>query len=220
MPDLKDQDELDAYYMADPAHPRAAAILWPIIVEKRIDNLFTMALRPDEKVKNELFRPSGALGSYAVKTQLAYLLGWMGEDIFKDLLTISKIRNRFAHNLEVKDFTDQKISAWLNNLRGSKLLPEMLERARKDVEKLESDGDTPYDETKKLEAMTRARLLVLEGMAEVPQKRFRWCIDLMIHKLDEYAEHMKKNLEGLEGGWLIGDGKPERFREKSTPNKP
>jgi DNA-binding MltR family transcriptional regulator len=213
MPDFKDQDELDAYYMAAPAHPRAAAILWPIIVEKRIDALFMMALRPDEKIKNELFRPSGALGSYAVKTQLAYLLGWMGEDVFKDLLTISKIRNRFAHNLDVKDFDDQQIAAWLNNLRGSKLLPEMLENARKEFERLESNGDEKYDESKKPEVMTRAKLMILEGMAEVPQQRFRWCIDLMIHKLDEYAQHMKKNLEDLPGSWLIGEVKPEQFRK-------
>ena len=131
MPDLKDQDELDAYYVADPVHPRAAGIMWPIIVERRIDNLFKIALRPDQKIYNELFRPSGALGNYGLKVQLAYLLGWIGEDIFKDLLPISKIRNRFAHCIEVKDFSDHKIGEWLNNLQGSILLPKMLENAKK-----------------------------------------------------------------------------------------
>jgi hypothetical protein len=77
----------------------------------------------------------------------------------------------FAHNLEVKDFDDQQVAAWLNNLRGSKLLPEMLEPARKEFEHLESSGDEKYDESKKPEAMTRTKLTILEGMADVPQQR-------------------------------------------------
>jgi hypothetical protein len=207
MPHLNDQDEIDAYYMADPVHPRAAGIMWPIIVERRVDNLFKIALRPDEKVHNELFRPSGALGNYGVKVQLAYLLGWIGEDIFKDLVTISKIRNRFAHHIEVKDFSDQKIEAWLNNLRGSILLPEMLEHARREAE-------VEAEETTKLQperpaVSKRGIVFNLEGIAKVPQSRFRWCIDLMIQKLDEYARHMKHNLENLPGSWLVGEPKPE-----------
>jgi DNA-binding MltR family transcriptional regulator len=215
MPDLKHQDEIDAYYMADPIHTRAAAIMWPIIVERRVDNLFKIALRPDEKVFNELFRPSGALGNYGVKVQLAYLLGWIGEDIFKDLVTISKIRNRFAHCLEVKDFSDQRIEAWLNNLRGSILLPEMLEKAKKEAQA----GETTGAQRERDAVAKRAKLLILEGMSQDPQSRFRWCIDLMIHTLDEYAQNMKYNLENLPGSWLVGEPKPELFRQPTSGEK-
>lgn len=212
MPDLKDQDELDAYYMADPVHPRAAGIMWPIIVERRIDRLFELALRPDEKVRNELFRPSGALGNYGVKVQLAYLLGWIGEDIYRDLMTISKIRNRFAHCIEVKDFSDQRIGAWLNNLRGSSLLPEMLEKARKEAQGGETTGAQPESDA----ISKRAKLLILEGISQEPQSRFRWCIDLMIHTLDECARNMKHNLENLPGSWLVSEPKPELFQQRTS----
>jgi hypothetical protein len=46
MPAPKDQNELDAYYLADPAHPRAAGVMWAAIVERRIDKLFAIGFGP------------------------------------------------------------------------------------------------------------------------------------------------------------------------------
>ncbi len=53
------------------------------------------------------------------------MLGWIGKDIYDDLLIIVRIRNRFAHALEAKDFSDQKISAWLKNMKVYQLLPAL-----------------------------------------------------------------------------------------------
>ena len=65
-----------------------------------------------------LFQSSGPLGTYAAKIRagLAYLLGWIGKDVFDDLIAIGKIRNRFAHAIEAKNFSDQKISTWLKGM--------------------------------------------------------------------------------------------------------
>ena len=222
MPDLKDQNELDAYYLADPLHPRAAAVMWPVIVEKRIDKLFELALRPDQKVKDELLRPSGALGNYAVKVQLAYLLGWFGEDIFKDLLTISKIRNRFAHNIEVKDFSDQQIAAWLENLRGSKLLPGMIESAKKEAAEEEAADKIPRDVPQKpgtMKVSKRGMLFTMENIALDPRAKFRWCVDLMIHSLDRFAGNMEKNLKSLPGDWLVSEKTPKEHRQSAPEEK-
>ncbi len=125
MPVLKNQEEIDAYYLANPAQPRAAGVMWPALIEDRIDGLFKTGLRPDTAVRNELFQPTGALGNYAVKVRLAYMLGWIGEDIYTDLLIVGRIRNRFAHVIEVKDFSDKKISPWLKNMNVYKLLPDL-----------------------------------------------------------------------------------------------
>ncbi|MGA7674893.1 MAG: MltR family transcriptional regulator [Rhizomicrobium sp.] len=203
MPLLDDQGEIDAYYLADSTQPRAAAILWPIIVEHRIDSLFELALRPDKKVHEELFQPSGALGNYAVKVRLAYMLGWIAPDDFADLITISKIRNRFAHFVEVKDFSDQKIADWLSNLQGSKLLPQMIKQAKEEASGEKIDPAAPSTG----QVSKRGKLFILEGIAAEPQGRFRWCIDCMIHQLDKYAGNMKRNLESLPGSWLVGDSK-------------
>lgn len=223
MPELTDESELDAYYMQKPLHDRAAAIMWPIILEKRIDSLFELALRPDDEVKRALFQPSGALGAYAVKVRLAYLLGWMGEDIYKDLITISKIRNRFAHNIDVHDFNDERVASWLANLRGSALLPEMLKKAEEEAEgeKRESKeraGEIPAKTG--FEAFgKRLTRDILQDMSEDPRLRLRWCIDLMIWQLDRFAANMKNNLSALPGSWIIGDDKPDRFRTTTSTSQ-
>jgi hypothetical protein len=134
MPKLDQQDEIDAYYLADPAHPRAAGILWPILIDRRVDKLFDAALRPDKTVRNDLLQSNGPLGNYAVKIRLAYLLGWLGKDLFDDLIAIGKIRNRFAHAMEARDFSDQQISTWLKGMTSYSFIAKILADAKVQVE--------------------------------------------------------------------------------------
>jgi hypothetical protein len=47
MEHLKDENEVDAYYISSPLHPRAAGVMWPAIIERRIDKLFELGLRPE-----------------------------------------------------------------------------------------------------------------------------------------------------------------------------
>jgi hypothetical protein len=108
VPKLEQQDEIDAYYRADPAHPRAAGIMWPVLIDRRVDKLFDAALRPDKTVRNDLLQSSGPLGTCAVKIRLAYLLGWFGKDVFDDLIAIGKIRNGFAHAIKLRTSRTKK----------------------------------------------------------------------------------------------------------------
>lgn len=193
MPDLKDQNEIDAYYLADAMRPRAAGVMWTTLVELRVNKLFDAALRPDKSVYNELFQPSGALGSFGTKVRLAYLLGWIGKELYDDLNRLGKIRNRCAHVLEAKDFKDQTIASNLRNLTDFKFIPGMLEKAKREHE---SDPVAGHG----------ARVLILTGMMEDPVSAFRFCVDLMIHRLDEIAETMKENLSKLPGHWLVMKG--------------
>jgi DNA-binding MltR family transcriptional regulator len=204
MPELEDQNEIDAYYLSDPAHPRAAGVLWPAIIERRIDKLFDIALRPDKKVRNELLQPSGALGSFAVKVRIAYMLGWVGEEFFGDLLLVAKIRNRFAHVITAKDFDDQSISAWLKNMRSYKILPGLLTRGEERLAK---------------ENISQNRVfvsIVQQAMAD-GRMGFRFCITNMIDHLDKCAANMKRNLEGLTTHWMVADEKPVRSEKPSEP---
>lgn len=187
---LKDEDEIAAYYIEEPLHPRAAAVMWPAIIERRIDKLYETALRPDARVKNELLQPSGALANYAVKVRLAYLLGWIEEDIYKDLLLIAKIRNLFAHSLDVKDFDDQRISAWLRNMKSYRFIPGMVERLR---EKARSDPSTENE----------CRAYTASGLLEDDIMAFRFCVRQMIFRLEEAQRHMEKNLSDKPGNWLV-----------------
>jgi hypothetical protein len=196
MPPLTDKSELDAYYLADPAHERAAGVMWPAIVERRIDGLFETALRPDMKIRKELFRPSGALGNYAVKVRLAYLLGWIGDDVYHDLLLVAKIRNRFAHAIEAKDFTDQQIGAWLREMNGYRVTRAMAESAK---QRAASDPSQK----------ARTTAYIAANIAESEIQTFRFCMDLLIDHLDKCRENMERNLSSLPGNWLVKPPKPD-----------
>lgn len=187
---LKDEDELSAYYLDEPTHPRAAGVMWPAIVERRLDKLFETALRPDNKVKNELMQPSGALGNYAVKVRLAYLLGWVHQDMYEDLLYVAKIRNRFAHTLDARDFGDQKISAWLRNMKCYQSLPVLLKRKQ---ERAEDDPSF----------INKATAYTMDGILKDDVMAFRFCIDVIIYYLDMGQINMKKNLSDKDGNWLV-----------------
>jgi hypothetical protein len=202
MPPLTDKSELDAYYLADPAHERAAGVMWPAIVERRIDGLFETALRPDMAIRKELFRPSGALGNYAVKVRLAYLLGWIADDVYHDLLLVAKIRNRFAHVIEAKDFADQQIGEWLRKMKGYHMTHLMAESAK---QRAVSDSSP----NAKLKAS------IARDIAESKIGTFRFCMDLLIDHLDKCRKNMEANLSALPGNWLV---KPPDAPEDKTPH--
>lgn len=205
MPKLKDQKEIDAYYLNDSLRPRAAGVMWPALVERRIDQLFEIGFRPDKKVHNELFQPSGALANYAVKVRLAYMLGWFHKDFYEDLLLISKIRNLFAHKIEVKDFSDQRILTWLKRMKVYQLLPGMLESEKKRVED-ESGKSNPRRKSDG-QGQVSSKLIsqILRDINDDPQLGFRFCIDNMLHHLDKYSENMNKNLSNLPENWMTDD---------------
>ena len=198
---LKHQAEIDAYYLSDSAQPRAAGVMWPALVERRVDSLFEAALRPDKKNYDELFQPSAALGNYGAKVKLAYMLGWIHEDIYRDLLILAKIRNRFAHAIEAKDFSDQKITTFLGNMKVYKFIPGILEDAKK---KAAIDPSV----------INLATVSVTTQMVENQQSGFRFCIDLMIDHLEKCKANMEKNLSSLPDNWLVSELLPAENRAK------
>jgi hypothetical protein len=135
-----------------------------------------------------LFQPSGPLGNYAVKVRLAYMLGWFDRDFYDDLLAVAKIRNRFAHEIEAKDFSDQRIDAWLKGMKVYKFLPGIFERAQ--------------------ERRDLAAALIAKHELEDAQSSFRFCIDVMIHQLDKCAVDMRKLIADVSTPEGARDDKP------------
>jgi len=192
MPVFENRAEIDAYYLADPAHAQAAGIMWPALIERRIDKLFETALRPDNKVRAEVLGPGRALGNYAVKVRLAYLVGWVEKDLYRDLLLVGKIRNRFAHFVDATDFTDVLISGWLKNMTAYQTLPGMLDRCN---ERVKVDPA----------AVNLAMSMILREAIADGQSGFRLCVDLMMTQLAKSAEHMARNLAGLHETWMVNE---------------
>src|SRR6516165_2947857 len=59
---------------------------------------------------DEMFKPNGELESFFKCTRMAYCLGFIPDAVRKNLETIGKIRNRFAHETIMIDFSDKEVS--------------------------------------------------------------------------------------------------------------
>lgn len=88
---------------------RAAGIVAGSIAETRLEQAIQSRLRSSdtsklEEIVRQLFRPSGALGPFSTKIDLAYLMRLLSDDAYKDLTNIKNIRNDFAHKLDCDSF--------------------------------------------------------------------------------------------------------------------
>jgi hypothetical protein len=146
MQSLENEAEELAFYNHD--SNRAVAVVWPAIVENRLTDALKAYMRPDESVSKELFRPEGALGTFGQKVKLAYMLGLYEEDLKNDLVLLTKIRNAFAHRVEITDFDTSPIRDFMDRMTTLKVHRELLEHERK-----ENPQDGPG----------KARLLVLSN---------------------------------------------------------
>jgi hypothetical protein len=64
-----------------------------------------------------LMAPSGALGAFSTRIDLAWLMGIYSKAAWKDLVRIKDIGNTFAHNYKVADFNHPDVQSDCQNLR-------------------------------------------------------------------------------------------------------
>lgn len=100
---------------------RAAGIVAGSIAETRLEQALQSRLRPADTPKLEdiiqqLFRPSGALGPFSTKIDLAYLMRLLSDEAYKDLTNVKNIRNDFAHKLDHDSFDVPSIRDRCKNL--------------------------------------------------------------------------------------------------------
>ncbi len=167
MKSLKDPVEEIAFYNHD--SNRAVAVVWPAIVENRLTDAIRASLRPDKKVADEILSPSGALGTFGQKIRLGYMLGLYEADFHSDLTQLSKIRNAFAHRVDVTSFEESPIKDRLDSMR-------IVAVHRKLLSKMQSDKTTG-------EKVNSTMLVVLEQELSDYRNTFHLCIRVMIHSL-------------------------------------
>lgn len=93
---------------------RSTALVGGAIVEIRLTEAIKNHLTADKTVFNELFQPDGALGPFAPKIPLAYLMNIISKDCLLDLRRLSKIRNDFAHKIEMRSFKSSSVVSRCN----------------------------------------------------------------------------------------------------------
>ena len=106
-----------------------------ILLETLLKLIF---MRWNKEVRNQ-FNPNagGSLAYLTQKAKLVYSLGYIDKITLVDLKKISKIRNRFAHNINIT-FTDAKVCEMVDKLsvKDSKIISNIKYRIyRRTVDK-------------------------------------------------------------------------------------
>jgi DNA-binding MltR family transcriptional regulator len=118
-----DADEIAAINELETATDRAVGIVVGSIVESRLTDIIKRCfVQNPAKIKGEpveklMFQSSGPIGAFASKIRLAYLIGLIGEQFFRELETMKNIRNEFAHHLEIGSFDVLSVKDKCANLK-------------------------------------------------------------------------------------------------------
>jgi DNA-binding MltR family transcriptional regulator len=89
------------------------------LVEDWLQKLLLNAARPmSNKAAKALFEGAGHLSRFSAKIEIAYFFKMIDETMYKDLVAIKNIRNRFAHTLTFVSFSSDEISKACERLTG------------------------------------------------------------------------------------------------------
>lgn len=103
-------DEAEILPTLDHDSDRAVAVIVGAMIENRLERALRARMpHNDSKTLERIFRPSGPLGTFSSKIDLAFLSGLLSKVAFEDMKNFKEIRNSFAHKLNIKNFNSQAI---------------------------------------------------------------------------------------------------------------
>ncbi|WP_098743521.1 MltR family transcriptional regulator [Paenibacillus sp. EZ-K15] len=102
-----------------PESDRGCALLAVAFLDNLIQKLLQKYFIDNKQVVDNIFTGTGALSSFSSRIELAYLLGLISPDTRRDLNLLRKIRNEFAHSMEILSFQDQRIEARCKELKNN-----------------------------------------------------------------------------------------------------
>lgn len=87
---------------------RLVGLLAPIALDHHLVQAIKVRWVDDGEVLDELLRDGGPIGSFGIRVRIGFAMGLYCEETYRDLLRLNKIRNLFAHKLEVGSFVHQQ----------------------------------------------------------------------------------------------------------------
>lgn len=162
---------------------RAVGILSGSVLDENLRKILINFLIDDKNLKKDFLGNQGVLNTFDSRIKACYYMGLIDDIEYKNLETIRKIRNKFAHTFEYIDFDTQAISDLCKNLYIpiSKYCPT--ENIFKDNEVLDFDIN-PFSSN----STARERFL----------KTFEYLYLLLATRLTEIKPKKLKKFEDLE----------------------
>lgn len=96
---------------------RAVAIIVGSMIEERLKRALLSNMERHKPIEERMFQPSGPLGPFSAKIDLAFLMGLISAEAHRDLAIFKDVRNAFAHHLNIQDFRSQAIRDKTTNLK-------------------------------------------------------------------------------------------------------
>jgi DNA-binding MltR family transcriptional regulator len=135
--------DIDSYYASlTRESDRACAILARALMEEGLRKLFVASFTQDAPL-SEILEGQGPLSTLSARLKVASALGWLPEDLARDINTVRDIGNAFAHGLDHEmSFNDPPIGDRVyaihharvmieaGNRFDRKIAPEVIEAAR------------------------------------------------------------------------------------------
>jgi hypothetical protein len=164
--------------------------LWPAIVENRLTDLLRAGFIPAKNEFNDLFDPGKPLRDFGLKIKVAFLAGLIHKDVADDLRLLAKIRNAFAHRIDIDRFETGPISSWLDSMSSVRVNRELLKKLKEKPD-LEKDK-----EHKTME-------FILGNELGDYRNTFHCCIRYLIHHVVGLERKRKAHNEELieSGAW-------------------
>ncbi|MEK3747877.1 MltR family transcriptional regulator [Paenibacillus sp. FSL E2-8871] len=107
---------------------RGCALMAAAFLDELLKKLLEKYMVNEPNSFKELFTGSGGLSSFSSKINLSYLLGLISEKSKRDLHIIRKIRNEFAHSMEIIDFEHPPIASRCRELHHNVFRDELSPR--------------------------------------------------------------------------------------------
>jgi DNA-binding MltR family transcriptional regulator len=119
--DTLSQEYRDLVETLDTRSDRDFALTFCAYLEDTLHALFRKVLldqgNPNGDFINNLMRNYGPLSSFNARIDVAYALGWIGRNMWKDLKTIKAVRNLFAHQYKISTFDHPDIQSECTKLK-------------------------------------------------------------------------------------------------------
>jgi len=103
---------------------RAAGVLAPAFLDDLLGQLLRVKLNESTSTASLLAPDRGALGTFSAKIDMTHSMGLIDSTTWNDLHIIRKIRNRFAHEIDIHDFSDDSVRDLVANLSIAGKVPE------------------------------------------------------------------------------------------------
>lgn len=144
---------------------RADAIVCATAIEMALRNITKRKIRNEPKYcDNVLSGIVEPVGKYGTLCDSALKLGLINDLVHSDVILIGKIRNRFAHNIEIGSYSDEPVSSYCRDLNF------IVERG---FDSLTDQVFSPGNQIDPPHVQYRAGVPDLVSVLQDPRRRFR-----------------------------------------------